>query len=233
MKLFELTGVNSQREKDMIQLLKDISGEGSKFKKVGDGVAAQVFVHESGVVYKFWAVDSAYEKFIEFVEKNSNNKHLPKLKSKVKLLHAFFKKPKDFPEKIKYVKMEQLEPIKHSTKMPGTRELYVTDIIHGIVNAIELGDDEGTFISELEADEGRDLSPEATRAITELFDLFKKMMKYPGMSKLNIDIHSGNIMMRGHDIVITDPVNSGKDTKFNKDLMAQIKQLHKDSDANS
>ena len=73
MKLFELVGVKGQKDKDLLQLIKDL--DEVKFKKAGEGAAAQVF-EVNGMIYKFWAKDSAYEKFIEFVEKNQDNPHL-------------------------------------------------------------------------------------------------------------------------------------------------------------
>jgi hypothetical protein len=236
MKLFELTGVHSQKEKDMLQLLKDISGEGSKFKKAGEGVAAQVLVHSSGTVYKFWAKDSAYEKFVQFVEQHQSDKHLPKLKSKIKKLHSFFKKPKDFPEKIKYVKMEQLTPIKYSDLLPGAKNVYLVDAIKTIYHGIAHHKSNSLrwVVQNIREDEGTSLSDESLDLIDSLFATIKLMCeKIPEFEQSAPDWHSGNIMMRGKDVVIVDPMIDAGDMKFNKELMAQIKQLHKDSDANS
>ena len=239
MKLFELTGVKSQREKDMLQLLHDISTDGSKFKKAGEGVFAQVMVHENGTVYKFWAKDSAYEKFIEFVEKNPHNPHLPKLKSKVKELTAFFKKPKDFPDKIKYVKMEKLEPISSETYFTGSTELFATDVIYGIFQSVDFKDSVGTLLRELEEEEGKELRKEMHDAIVSLYDTAVAMEKFPGLSSngykkgtLNRDLHSGNIMKRGNVLVLTDPVNEANDTRLNKELLKQVKQLSGESGGN-
>src|ERR1035437_538722 len=241
MKLLELVGVHAQREKDMIQLLKDIRGESSsKFKIAGEGVFAQVLSHENGMIYKFWAKDSAYENFIGFVEKNQDNKHLPKLKSKIKELKSFFKKPDDFPDKVKYVKMEKLDPITDHEKIVDTQRLYVTDVIENIYSTIYSHDNGGTLerlLLTLAKDEapprithGEKESPplkESTvKVITELYETFEDMLKYPGMDKLDFDLHSGNFMKRGTEIVITDPVTNGEDAEFNKKLMTDLKHLH-------
>lgn len=227
MKLFELTGVNSQREKDMLQLLKDITGPGSKFVKAGDGHYAQVLSHESGTVYKFWAKDAAYEKFVEFVNKNSNNPHLPKFKSGIKTLTTFFDAPKDFPDKIKYIKMEKLEPISHGTKFPGPGcDLYLTDVVTSIVYAIDQRDSDDTLITELSDDNGSDLERPVVDQIIGLYNTFKKLLNTPGMRDFNVDIHSGNLMFRGKGlnktVVITDPVSGDEDWKFNKELMMSL-----------
>lgn len=241
MKLFELTGIHHQREKDMIQLLKDIKGEGSKFKIAGEGVFAQVLSHEDGTIYKFWAKDSAYEKFIEFVQKNQDNKHLPKLKSKIKELSSFFKKPEDFPDKVKYIKMEKLEPITDDTKIIDTKNLYVTDVAVNIIDCIQSGVEEVKTLSHLfslliKDEEGAynthqpshipALKESSIKVIKELFETFLKMLKYPGMIDLHFDLHSGNFMRRGTEIVIIDPVMSDEDAVFNKKLMTKIKYFH-------
>ena len=238
MKLFELTGVHSHREKDMIDLLADISGEGSKFKKAGEGVAAQVLVHSDGTIYKFWAKDSGYEKFIEFVQSHQGDKHLPKLKSKIKELHSFFKKPKNFPEKIKYVKMEKLTPIKYEDLLPGSKNIYLIDAIKTIYHGVAhhgRGTDRSLkwAIQSLREDEGSSLSDESLDLIDSLFLTIKAMdAKIPGFDQASPDWHSGNVMRRGKEIVITDPLIDSGDMSFNKDLLAQIKQLHKESDDN-
>lgn len=235
MKLFELTGVHSKREKDMLDLLNDISGEGSKFKKAGEGVAAQVLVHSDGTIYKFWAKDSAYEKFVEFVQHHQSDKHIPKLKSKIKELHSFFKKPKEFPEKIKYVKMERLTPVNYTDLFPGTKNIFLIDAIKTIYHGIahHRANSLRWAVQSLREDEGSSLSDEALDLIDSLFATIKAMDdKIPGFNQTSPDWHSGNVMMRGKDIVIVDPLIDAGDMKFNKQLMAQIKQLHKESDDN-
>src|ERR1035437_2295795 len=181
MKLFELTGVHGQREKDMIQLLKDIKGEGSKFKIAGEGVFAQVLSHENGMIYKFWAQDSAYEKFIEFVQKNQDNDHLPKLKSKIKELSSFFKKPEDFPDKVKYIKMEKLEPITDDLRIVDTTNLYVTAVASNIVDCIRYSHSFTQLIETLQLDEKPTIKESSLKVIKELYETFKALMKHPGM----------------------------------------------------
>lgn len=225
MKLLELTGVKALKDKDVTQLIHDLSSGDSKFKKAGAGVAAQVFVHEDGTIYKFWVKDSAYEKFVEFIEKNSSNPHLPKLKSKVKELTAFFKKPEHFPDKVKYVKLEKLTPITDDTKFTGARHLIAIDVITSIVNAIELKDDLGTLIAELEEEEGDDLEKPTIAAIAGIFETYQKLLKYPGVSKLNLDTRSANIMKRGNVLVIIDPVALGSEVKFNNLLAKELKGM--------
>lgn len=227
MKLFELTGVKSLANKTMKDLIDDITGSGSKFVRAGDGHYAQVLSHESGVVYKFWAKDSAYEKFVEFAAKNQNNPHLPKFKSGIKTITTFFDAPKDFPDKIKYIKMEKLEKIDYGTRFPGPgMNLYLTDVVQSIVHAIDQGDSDDTLITELSEENESDLEPPVVDQIIGLYNTFKKLFNTPGIRDFNVDIHSGNLMFRGkgigRTIVITDPVSGDEDYKFNKQLMQSL-----------
>jgi hypothetical protein len=232
LKLFELVGVKSLADKKMDDLLRDITGSGSKFSKIGDGHYAQVLSHQNGTVYKFWAKDSAYETFVDFVEKNSSNLHLPKFKSGIKTLTTFFDVPEGFPKKIKYIKMEKLEPISHGTRFPGPGSfLYLTDVIDAIVFSIENGESDDQLIAQLSEDNERDLEKPVVDHILSLHETIKKLLKYPGMKKFNNDFHSGNLMFRGtgtnKTIVITDPVSGDEDYKFNKQLMQVLHDYSK------
>lgn len=226
MKLNELLGVKAHREKDLLGVLADISGEGSKFKPAGSGIAARVFVHNDGIVYKFWAKDSEYEKFIDFVASNQDDKHLPKLKSKVKELTTFFKHPEKFPKKIKYVKLEQLTPTRYEDQFPGAK-IYTLDVLNAIEAELKSGKkDVKNVIEELSEDEGSWLKPQSVALVKSLFLTVEKILKaFP--EKKALDLHSGNVMKRGDEIVLIDPVAGKDDIVFNKELRLQIRELSK------
>jgi hypothetical protein len=86
--------------------------------------------------------------------------------------------------------------------------------------------------NENDLDAGSHLRPQhplkesSIKVITELFETFDAMMKYPGMKDLIFDLHSGNFMKRGTEIVITDPVMDDEDRMFNKKLMKDLKHFH-------
>jgi len=105
MKLFELVGVKKFADLDF----KEVISSMKEYSEAGEGANAIVVKHGSrNEVIKFWLEDSAYEDFIDYVQKHPS-KYFPKLYSKPKELTAFFLRPKDFPKKIKYVRMEKLE----------------------------------------------------------------------------------------------------------------------------
>ena len=229
MKLFELVGVKGQKDKDLLQLIKDL--DEVKFKKAGEGAAAQVF-EVNGMIYKFWAKDSAYEKFIEFVEKNQDNPHLPKLKSKVKEIRTFFKKPQGFPDTIKYVKMEKLDPITYHEKIHGTKNVFIVDIIKEIYYSIDHKSEFREVESLAKEAEGSKLSDQSLKEIKGLYDTFVQMYdKIPGINKMLVDLHAGNMMKRGNTIVITDPLIDTKDLEFNETMARQLKTLHREQNA--
>lgn len=238
MKLYELTGVRAIQDKDLIQLLADISGKDSKFKHIGNGANAHVLSHSNGMIYKFWVKDSAYDSFINHVEKNQDDENLPKLKSKVKELHAFFKRPADFPDKIKYVKMERLTELHYIDVIPGSKNLKIVDIINFIYQELKTKFRDqspgqqavilGRMLDDLTQAEGAELSEETKAVIAGLIKTLEGIRKIPDIGKHMTDLHSGNIMRRGKTIVIIDPISNDDDMTFNANLEKQLKNLNRE-----
>ena len=240
MKLYELTGVRAIQDKDLIQLLADISAKDSKFKKVGEGANAYVLSHSNGMIYKFWVKDSAYDSFINHVEKNQDDEHLPKLKSKVKELHSFFNKPADFPDKIKYIKMEKLTGIMSMDMIPGSKNLKIVDTIDHIYHELKTrfrhfkqspGQQAvilGRILDDFTQFEGGELTEETKAIIASLIKTLDGIKNIPDIRKHMSDLHSGNIMKRGNTIVIIDPISNDDDMTFNANLETQLKKLNKE-----
>lgn len=228
MKLYELTGVRAIQDKDLIQLLADISGKDSKFKHIGNGANAHVLSHSNGMIYKFWVKDSAYDSFINHVEKNQDDENLPKLKSKVKELHAFFKRPADFPDKIKYVKMERLTELHYIDVIPGSQNLKIVDTINHIYYELRMHHSDKQIFDQLTQHEGTELSEETKAIIAGLIKTLEGIRNIPDIRNHMTDLHSGNIMRRGKTIVIIDPISNDDDMRFNANLEKQLKNLNRE-----
>ena len=219
MKLYELTGVKAHHEKSFDELDAMFGGKGSTFKPLGGGLFAKVYGHDSGVVYKFWAKDTAYEKYVEYCLKNQSNPFIPKFSSKIKTLTVFFKRPASFPDKIKYVKMEKLAPYRNQY-LPGTDSPYYS-VLKLLVSEVENDESFETVVSDITRFSKKGsiasvrksyenlLEEQPLKLIKELFDTLVDIHKHVG--KLN-DLHNENIMMRGDQLVILDPAAVASET---------------------
>lgn len=228
MKLFELTGIKVYYNKT-VEEIKDLMVSGGKFIKVGEGYFAVVFTHESNVAYKFWAYDPEYEKFIQICNKHKDNPFFPKFLSPVKTITSFFKRSEIFPDKIKYIKMEILKPY-HQQKISG--EATLRDFINYFIDVGQYKNDkdipkiiEAMFNSLPMLRKGAVRTEELSKQIT---DLYEALFIIRNELDLDInDLHSENYMLRGNQVVITDPVAE------NSTIMAmrEIRELMNDPDA--
>jgi len=107
-RLNELVGVKKLQNFRTDELV-DFLDLYTPYKQSGRGNFSRVF-EKDGEIYKFWALDPAYERFVKYCLANKGNKHLPRFLSDVKTLTAFHTRHRDHPRKLKYVKMEILEP---------------------------------------------------------------------------------------------------------------------------
>lgn len=219
MKLCELTGVKAHYDKNFDEIDAMFGGKDSKFKSLGGGLFAKVYGHDTGDVYKFWVKDDAYEKYIDYCLKHQDNPFLPKFKSKIKNLTTFFKRPSSFPDKIRYIKMEALKPVEHTSNqmVPGTDTTY-----RALINMLlEIIDFNGTFDTVKQMIErmmrkhkvvadSYILLNKKIGFVEDLFDVLSDLTKHVG--KIN-DLHEGNIMLRGDQLVLTDPFADIEQTK--------------------
>lgn len=122
MKLDELLGVKKFYDKHLDDVKKAFVSNGSLYKKLGSGATATAYAQGDEYVYKFWLMDTAYEKYVDYCLDNQDNPHIPVLYSDIKNLHSFFARTEDFPDKIRYIKMERLTPLKERTRWPGLKK---------------------------------------------------------------------------------------------------------------
>lgn len=223
MKLLELTGVKSHYDKDVFQI-QDLLQSGGKFIKAGDGYFAIVFKHDSNVAYKFWGYDPAYEKFVNFCNKHKDNPFFPKFKSPVKKMTAFFKRPETFPDKLSYVKVELLTEFNENASRIGNMPTlsfieFFTDYVQDLKN-----DDSLEQQVEWTMARPRFKSLEKTDAvkkqITELYEALGLILKELGTIN---DLHIGNLMMRGTQVVITDPIADSDAIQYMHELHGLMK----------
>jgi hypothetical protein len=234
--LDELMGVKkfaNMTHSDIIDYINANFGPG-KFEELGSG-SNGVALARGDTVYKFWFRDSAYEDFIAYCEKHQNNPFLPKFKSRVKELPAFFTRSIEAPDRIRYIKMERLTA-------DITASIQVTKSPHDQVKNIEyLCDRMGTLLRSLPVDKLENhykffFADEEIDAPVELTDEFKLLIKtmgdlkemISGTSKHFFDIHAGNFLVRGSQPVIIDPIANGADLEINNSISDFVEAVFRD-----
>lgn len=202
MKLFELIGVKKFHNLSIDELIELYANKNLKLGK-GSEAAAYVFEYSPMEVIKFWFYDPAYEKFLDYVNQNKQDKHLPVLKSKLKNITTFHNRPLETPNKIKYIKLEKLIPVK-KYKIQGLLE-QIEKIID---RNLELKDFKGT-------------KDELSFAVT-CIKVYKNLLG----NGIDLDLHDENVMQRADGtLVLTDPVSGFEIISFNDLLRSKNDEL--------
>lgn len=219
MNLNELRGVRAHYDKNF-----DEVADSAKWTRLGAGSNAVVFENPQGVAYKFWTNDSAYEDYVDFVKKNKGNRWLPKFKSPVKELTSFFKRSVNFPKKVKYVKLEKLAKADLNQKLAPGIELVP------LLTVLERWAESGAELDfrKLEAElfgppalakrhyptavTSLD-SPKVQAEIRELYELVEQLTRLAVTRGHKVDLHVGNIMLRGSQPVFIDMLTNSADRR--------------------
>lgn len=246
----ELMGVKRFKEytyQDILDTLKSAFGsEHARLLGQGSNGAA---LEIAGKVYKMWMVDSAYQTFVEYAIKHQDNPFFPKFQGGIKKIPAFFIRHEKAPDYVNYIRMEKL------TKMEGNLQNYKFDLKfeYDPDNDDEDYMDDAHRKSQLSAKDairlfekfdGRiskpsiagfleelnwmrahkyqmsDLSQSLIYFITTLIDLRSLGQKF--------DLHDGNFMKRGDQLVIIDPFFNQNDLKLNLEFFKFNQKLFRD-----
>jgi hypothetical protein len=200
-KLYELVGIKKFADLDFKEVLATMH----EYDAAGKGANAIVIKHGArNEVIKFWLEDAAYEDFINYVDKNPSE-YFPKLYSKPKELTAFFLRPKDFPKKVKYVRMEELEAFKEP--FSGFVDM-LRDVIY-LAGQTKTFDEFTKKRPKYDSlDRWSKFDKEFIKVIFNFVREIDSRVSHSFLSsnKHFFDIHAGNIMMRGTTPVIIDPI---------------------------
>ena len=225
MKLSELLGVKKFYDSTLEEVLLSMSGD---YEEAGRGSFGVTLKHSSKpTVVKFWISDSSYDNFINYVAAHPS-KHLPKLYSKPKELSSFFARPKEFPDKVNYVKMEKLESIRNEadadlisflfnqlSKMHSKKE--VDTLIKSLEEYKDSPHSEWVRLEELVND--------LPKFLHEMFEMLHHLLN----GKNILDIHDENIMLRANgELVITDPIYNKSDMDKVESIQTALYHLKKE-----
>ena len=158
------------------------------YAQIGDGYYAEVFAKPGAdhVLKLFNSRDKAYQAFVNLAIQNPNI-HFPKFKGKMmKITDNYYA-----------IRMEKLTPIAGISGSPRDR-----GIIKLMIEYITRKEDDPfrPFPDQRQMDVLEKLQP----GITAACDVIVELLKH---NDAEVDLHLGNVMMRGNTYVITDPVS--------------------------
>lgn len=169
-------------------------------KQLGGGAYSQVFQHPEfgNVITKVYtAKDTKYARYLKWVMSNQNNPYVPQIIEQVK-----YKSPTGDAYNIVF--MEKLEPVKRARQYMdawlGAFEGITKEEETGLYDAIKAMNMVAMF-SQL-----RKLIPKYGDE-----DLKKVWNHIKTFGARSMDLHPGNVMLKGKQLVITDPVAADVD----------------------
>ena len=178
-------------------------------------------------VYKMWMQDSAYQDFVTYALKNQNNPFLPKLKSGIKQMPAFFRRHGGAPDIVNYIRMEQLSPVNKqfsfTLNMSGEdADVFGLLTLKEVLEIMDMAhDSEGrtlqTFVDCMI--EKLDYEYTVENIPSDLKLLVLTLMQIMSLNPEHYpDLHLGNFMMRDDQLVILDPIHNEADSSLNDDF---------------
>ena len=159
------------------------------YKQIGAGWYADVYAKPDAdhILKLFSVTDTAYPKFVNMTIQNPNI-HFPKFKGKMMKVNEHYYA----------VRMEKLTSFGKTMDIVGEIE----DYIYGYANYGKSWPE--TDVRGKEVTEEMAQLEKTQPGITKACDLISKLIR---SGLVGIDLHPGNLMMRGDTIVFTDPVN--------------------------
>ena len=188
---------SDQRWTDQLQALIDKHG----LKKFSGNQATVITSDDSTSVYRIWARDPGYEKWLAVAEKMQSNPHVMKIKGRMRTVPTQFKgMPKDV--KLRFVKLEKLAPIRDDE----INELVIAadHILSGWSISERNEHDVDSFIATIMAELERDENLPHMKELAEKHRSFLETVLEVSRNGFN-DFHEENVMLRGDTLVITDP----------------------------
>lgn len=226
MKLTELVGVKCFANKTPSEIATMLDRL-TPMEKLGDGAFGLVFKRPDNKAVKFWAGDSAYSKFVEYVQHNQDNKALPKLYSPVKHMRAFYKRPEHAPQHVSYITMELLRPAHKKDPILIDKAGHVKAELGTINYVLKALYDEPCDINTRVELALNNIDSDVDAYIPSFVNFIETAFKVydyvrAELPHVTLDMHSGNVMYRNADLVITDPVTDPEDVDLMRWLNTQV-----------
>lgn len=165
--------------------------------KVRNGSFAFVVIPtDTDYVYKVWTHDDGWWEYLEYIGDHPGNEHLLRTKGRIKKIKFTFKRPEDFDTDLHVVKLEKLAELETDPEAYGqVKGLMLFLRKH---NVHKLTKDDIPKIQEW-IREKEFVEPPPASFIETTIDVLQSAVISIG------DFHTGNVMLRGKTLVITDP----------------------------
>lgn len=221
--IMELSGV--KRFKDMtsrqvVDYIENNLGTGS-IKILGRGAfGVAVMIGQS--VYKFWLSDSAYTDYVKYCLTHTDNPCLPKFLSSIKTMPAFFKKHADAPSDIQYIKMEMLSQVSINNldiiiSSKSKKTVSIRTISQIVQRQKGNKDNIISAIVDLTLDWAEVNISNFNQELVLLIDTFIDINKLIEQNNNHLfDINDSNMMQRGTQLVILDPIANIDDLRLSR-----------------
>lgn len=249
MLLNELLGIKKLKKmkpRDLVQHLKAELKAGSNLKFLGNGNNG-IALTDGTVAYKLWLYDPAYERFVKFCQKNTDNPYLPKFLSPIKTMPIFFEVSDGVRAKadnrVKYVRMELLSKYKGRTDFkiyddPEMLKLLnqTSEVAPVVSNYIDIDSlvDAASRLSndpkQIDAVVSICMRENGSRfnygahadkmnpEIAKVFEVICQLEKVAGSGGL-FDIGDDNLASRGDQLVFLDPIVDEESIDFNTEYL--------------
>lgn len=198
MKIDELTGYRNNpiyqialNSPSVYRFETNMKEQGYSKHILGSGLYGVVFEKPgTNFVYKLFDVDdTGYKAYLNFAQQNQNNIHIPKigkpLKLKIGSINAYL------------VKLERLEEVNLSNPQHEQQYKKIIAIISSLEKIKTNNPMRSGAMNFLKKVDKTD--PDLVNIIEDINDI----------SPSEMDMHPGNVMMRGNVIIITDPYAGG------------------------
>ena len=185
MKICELTGYKKHPFFELIknsstvyEFIENLKREGYRKYIAGEGFYAGVFANpdDPQVTKIFEKSDTGYEKYLDYMMKNQNNPHVPKIAGK----------PFTYLKKYRVVRMEKLRPYDKNSE--SDQKTY-----SALMSYISFTKQKVDYI------------PSNIKWLEKKYPQLDNLIDLLVENYANLDLHSKNIMFRGDVPVITDP----------------------------
>jgi hypothetical protein len=193
--LQELLGIKKFTGDTITAFLNKLIRDG-KIKVRNGSFAFVVIPTDADYVYKVWTHDDGWWEYLEYIGDHPGNEHLLKTKSRIKKIKFTFKRPEDFDTDLHVVKLEKLAELETDPEAYGqVKGLMLFLRKH---NVHKLTKDDIPKIQEW-IHEKEFVEPPPASFIETTIDVLQSAVISIG------DFHTGNVMLRGKTLVITDP----------------------------
>lgn len=186
-----------QQAPDIDDFADELARKGYRLQSLGDGLYSQVFAKPGGkYVYKLFTVkDTGYLEYLKYAMANQYNPHVPRIFGKPIKIEMPGNRDHTHGQQFLIVKLERLKEYYNGNPTPD---------INVIMDVMDWLHDSKT--KKTMSRKQHDLAQSVKKNYPDLFKILEWLYELQRATGKNPDLHTGNVMLRGNTVVITDPL---------------------------